>query len=699
MMLRTAFLTSQYLVFTQFIPRYVWTACVMTSFTAATRSEDDGLEQSIERVLNVELKNGNEIGVQTEAPPWEHHACGPTSTCLPHGSLEIHQTQEFPQTLWTDALSRIKTGDAILYGGIGAGSDRIRAGSCSKSFSHVGIAAVYEKKYYSDGSYYWELVAGPVSNTSSQVLTAMEVANHAAPDLISGDTGGGFQIIPLLWKIGSIIPGSCNCRVTILPLKQSMTTPAKLQKLNTISSCLRVMRMRYQLKDLIRLFKGAYGGLSRSEWALEAMYCSEFVAAVGVEMGWVDLSQLKTEALQRQTCQLPDMATKLYSAVDKVNQLSKIRHPFSTVTDLKTYGPNPENMVPVAMMDPRVAVGYDVGDGFDIDLSDASRANAEDAMGGPFERLEAAGQKTDGFRAPVIAAREIRDRQICDATAAATAGFQDSLGNPTDPDNLLARKNAKLRLNFNRNVLMLFEGDVWYASTGSRNDLPQAHYSKRHLRVFLHVGKKSVQVGLSIPQKAHRDYGEGVMQPVRMGAPEWLGASDLTGIEAVDNGSIHDSYFEKAPWNTLMDGGKYRPLFSTKYGSSPRRTDHLTQPIFSSNAEQFQMCGGKNRPYLDLAADYWTRSKRNMRFVFDSVADKNFVYNLLENLQIAMKHSSFGNAAEAHQRVFEGKMMRFTPSDLHSVLTKHPPTPGNTNRAQFLFQQLQHESNGLPGMN
>lgn len=183
---------------------------------------------------------------------------------------------------WHAATAGLRTGDLIMFSGAGAMSALIKRGTRA-DYSHVGLVTIMK---FNANHASWEVVLEQDPDT---LLCVAEVANHDMEDVVTADKHHGFQVVPLLPKVGK--EGDYD-GVTFFPLKAPLNE-ANLAKLQQIYGCLHAIRTRYEKGANVLKLVGSVIHTNSGE-DLSSMFCSDFVAYVGFEMGWLDIGTLRT---------------------------------------------------------------------------------------------------------------------------------------------------------------------------------------------------------------------------------------------------------------------------------------------------------------------------------------------------------------------------------------------------------------------
>lgn len=176
---------------------------------------------------------------------------------------------------WANMTPKLKTGDLILFNSEASITSAIIKTFTWAEFTHVALVAVMK---YDKDSFTWSVTT---TQTRDTVLCVMEVANHPTEDIVTGDKYHGFQISRLLDKVREGYNG-----VTFIPLKSALTDD-EVSKLQSIVSCLHTVRARYEkgMTGIARLMLLPTGLNSGQD--LTWMFCSDFVAYIAFEMGWL----------------------------------------------------------------------------------------------------------------------------------------------------------------------------------------------------------------------------------------------------------------------------------------------------------------------------------------------------------------------------------------------------------------------------
>eukprot|EP00928_Gymnodinium_smaydae_P036728 TRINITY_DN25627_c0_g1_i1.p1 TRINITY_DN25627_c0_g1~~TRINITY_DN25627_c0_g1_i1.p1 ORF type:complete len:480 (+),score=43.37 TRINITY_DN25627_c0_g1_i1:32-1471(+) len=190
---------------------------------------------------------------------------------------------------WNEFHGTLKTGDLYLLSSNSNSGRAIKLFTWSE-YSHVGMIVVL--KFHKDSGE-WDIV--PEQDGNNTRLAAVEVGNQDLYDLITGDRFHGFQVASFSEKFvrsnsdGSITENSEKSSVThvhIYPLKKTVGE-IELKKMRSIIACLHVVRTRFLRGTAHGRLVKAWARYNGNTFDLLQMFCSEFVALVAYELGWI----------------------------------------------------------------------------------------------------------------------------------------------------------------------------------------------------------------------------------------------------------------------------------------------------------------------------------------------------------------------------------------------------------------------------
>jgi hypothetical protein len=209
---------------------------------------------------------------------------------------------------WRTLSPDLKTGDLILFssqGSLFSTTGVIKTFTWS-DWTHCALVSVMK---FDAETFEWRVVAEQGPNT---VLALAEVANHPVEDFVTGDKYHGFQEVRLIDKVSHMAEGKEEQIETIMhspgdrldshadiydyasvaffPLKKALDQD-DIQKLQAIYACLHMVRTRYEKgTNLMNLMLMPLG--MNSDQDLSQMFCSDFVAYIAFEMGWLNPEEI-----------------------------------------------------------------------------------------------------------------------------------------------------------------------------------------------------------------------------------------------------------------------------------------------------------------------------------------------------------------------------------------------------------------------